>query len=43
MIVPEREKGRRVNFKKIQGVFWKILLAEWKWTAGWFWQNLRVF
>jgi len=43
MIVPKREKGRRIDFKKIQGVFWKILLAEWKWTAGWFWQNLRVF
>ena len=43
MIVPEREKGRRVDFKKMQGVFWKILLAGWKWTAGWFWQNLRGF
>jgi len=36
MIVHEREKGRRVDFKKMQGVFWKILLAGWKWTAGWF-------
>ena len=43
MIVPEREKGRRVDFKKMQGFFWKILLGGWKWTAGWFWQNLRVF
>ena len=39
MIVPEREKGRRVDFKKMQGVFWKILLVGWKWTAGCFWQK----
>ena len=43
MIVHEREKGRRVDFKKMQGFFWKILLGGWKWTAGWFWQNLRGF